>query len=234
VEKDDARARSVDESPNASRRQALSRGVALAAGAGLVVATLLKPRVARADDGDATLLNALLSAEWAAIAAYTAGAQYLGAPDGGDPMASAAPTVLAVAQHFAQQHQDHATQLSAAVTAAGGTPVAQSSVTFTPPNGWTASVLNVLKLAANAEKAAAIAYTDTLKQISAAAAAQLVASIGGDETQHYTILSLIILGVAAPTADTLSMATDVVPRSFTASPGTGVEGLETVPDFTYA
>ena len=219
---------------SASRRDALVRGVALAAGAGVVVATLLKSKVARADTGDATLLNALLSAEWAAIAAYTAGGQYLAAPSNSDPMASSAPTVLAVAQHFAQQHQDHATQLSAAVTAAGGTPVAQSSVTFTPPQGWTASVLNVLKLAANAEKAASIAYTDTLKQISAATAAQLIASIGGDETQHFTILSLIILGVAAPTADTLSMATDVVPRSFTASPATGAPGLETVPDFTYA
>ena len=219
---------------SASRRDALVRGVALAAGAGVVVATLLKSKVARADTGDATLLNALLSAEWAAIAAYTAGAQYLASPSQSDPMASSAPTVLAVAQHFAQQHQDHATQLSAAVTAAGGTPVAQSSVTFTPPQGWTASVLNVLKLAANAEKAASIAYTETLKQISAATAAQLVASIGGDETQHFTILSLIILGIAAPTADTLSMATDVVPRSFTASPAAGVEGLETVPDFTYA
>jgi len=219
---------------SASRRDALVRGVALAAGAGVVVATLLKSKVARADTGDATLLNALLSAEWAAIAAYTAGGQYLASPSNSDPMASSAPTVLAVAQHFAQQHQDHATQLSAAVSAAGGTPVAQSSVTFTPPQGWTASVLNVLKLAANAEKAASIAYTDTLKQISAATAAQLIASIGGDETQHFTILSLIILGVAAPTADTLSMATDVVPRSFTASPAAGAEGLETVPDFTYA
>jgi hypothetical protein len=149
-------------------------------------------------------------------------------------MASAAPTVLAVAQHFSSQHQDHATQLSAAVTAAGGTPVAQSSVTFTAPSGWTPSVLNVLKLAANAEKAASIAYVETLKQVSAASASQLVASIGGVETQHFTILSLIILGVAAPTAATLSTATDVVPRSFTASPASGVAGLETVADFTYS
>jgi hypothetical protein len=148
-------------------------------------------------------------------------------------MASAAPTVLAVATHFSSQHQDHATQLTAAVTAAGGSPAAQSSVTFTFPVGFSPSVLKVLKLAANAEKAASIAYTETLKQLSAATAAQLVAAIGGVETQHFTILSLIVLGVAAPTAQTLSMATDVVPRSFTASPSAGVPGLETVADFAY-
>lgn len=219
----------------ASRRVALVQGVALAAGA---FATLLTSKRAFADvdagAGDAALLNALLSAEWAAIAAYSAGGAYLTSPSTSDPMASAAPTVLAVAQHFSTQHSDHATQLSAAVTAAGGTPVAQSSVTFTPPAGFTASVLNVLKLASNAEKAASVAYAQTLKQVSAATASQLVASIGGVETQHYTILSLIVLGIAAPTSTTLSMATNVVPRSFTASPASGVPGLETVPDFTYA
>jgi Ferritin-like domain len=218
----------------ASRRKALFRGATLVAGAGLAFATILEPTRALADDSDASLLNALLAAEWSAIAAYTAGAGYLAAPAGTDPMVSAAPTVLAVAKHFLSQHQDHATQLGLAVTSAGGTPVAQASVTFTVPTGWTASVLNVLKLAANAEKAAAVAYTETLKQVSAATASQLVAAIGGVETQHFTILSLLVLGIAAPTAATLSMASDVVPRSFTASPAAGVAGLETVPDFTYA
>jgi hypothetical protein len=217
-----------------SRRDSFARSMTLIAGAGLALATVLTSKRASASSADAQLLNALLAAEWSAIGAYTAGAGYLASPSSTDPMASSAPTVLAVAQHFASQHQDHATQLAAAVTAAGGAPVAQSSVTFTPPAGWAASVANVLKLAANAEKAASIGYTETLKQLSAATAAQLVASIGGVETQHFTILSLLLLGIAAPTASTLTSASDVVPRSFTGSPGAGVAGLETVPDFTYS
>jgi hypothetical protein len=208
--------------------------VALAAGAGLALATTFKSRLSRADSGDAGLLNTLLDAEWSAIAAYTAGGAYLAKPSATDPMVSAAPTVLAVALHFASQHQDHATQLTAAVNAAGGTPVPQSSVTFAVPTDWVASVVNVMKLAANAEKAASIAYMETLKDLSATTASQLVAAIGGVETQHFTILSLLILGVVAPTATTLSMPSDVVPRSFTASPATGTAGLETVPDFTYS
>jgi hypothetical protein len=179
-------------------------------------------------------MNALLSAEWSAIAAYDAAAGYLAAPSSSDAMATIAPTVLAVAKHFASQHQDHAAQLGAAVTEAGGAPVAQSSVVFAAPAGWTPSVLDVLKLAANAEKAASIAYTDALKQLSAASAAQLAASIGGVETQHYVLLSLLVLGVAEPTTLMRWMVTDVVPRSFTGSPASGVAGLETVADFTYS
>jgi len=39
--------------------------------------------------------------------------------------------------HLAQQRLDHATQLAAMVTTAGGTPVAESSVMFTAPAGFT-------------------------------------------------------------------------------------------------
>ncbi len=95
-------------------------------------------------------------------------------------------------------------------------------------------MLNVLKLAANAEKAAAIAYMETLKQVSAATASQLVAAIGGVETQHFTILSLIVLGVVATmTAATLSMASLPCSNCFTAF-AAGAPGLETVADFTYS
>ncbi len=60
-ENDDALAARTE---TGSRRRALFRGVSLAAGAGLALATILKSSRAAADAGDASLLNALLSAEW--------------------------------------------------------------------------------------------------------------------------------------------------------------------------
>ncbi len=109
---------------------------------------------ANANAAAVPLLNALLSAEWAAIATYAAGAAILSSPPSGDPLASSAPVFLAVATHFQAQHTAHAGALVSAVNALGGTAVAQSAVSFTAPTGFSATVTNVLKLAANAEKAA--------------------------------------------------------------------------------
>lgn len=217
-----------------SRRSALSQGAGLLA-AGMAFGAVFRPPPALAlPNGDSPLLNSLLSAEWSAIAAYRAASAYLAAPSMADAMASSAPTVLAVAAHFMAQHEEHARELRAAVMAAGLAPAEQSSVTFAPPATWSPSVVNVLKLAANAEKAASISYAEALKQLSAASAASLVASIGGAETQHFVILSLLLNGVVAPTPSTLTMATSVVPRAFTASPAGDAAGLETVADFAYS
>jgi hypothetical protein len=213
-----------------SRRDVLKGATALSAGVALV--SVLKPGTAHAQPmQDLTLLNALLAAEYGAIAAYTAGAGILMAPPSGDPQASVAPAALAVAVHFQSQHREHAVKLAGLITAGGGTPVAESSVMFTPPMGFRAGVLNVIRLACNAEKGAAIAYADTLKSLSSQASAEVVAAIGGVETQHFIVLYLLATGIVSPAPGV--MPADVVPQAFTSRLGSGTMGLQDVPDFTY-
>lgn len=180
------------------------------------------------------LLNALLSAEWAAIAAYGAGAAVLMAPPSGDAMASSAPVFLAVATHFQSQHTAHAAALTSAVTALGGTPVAQSSVKFTAPAGFTGTVTNVLKLAANAEKAAAVAYNAAVTQLPVTDDLRFLAgSILGDETQHFVLLYSLLQGVAAAGPNVSSGANQIAPTDFTSTVGSDV-GLQSVADFSYS
>lgn len=204
-------------------------------GLGLAMAAGMRPKRAHAQSAaDIAALNALLSAEWAAIDAYSQGAAVLAAPANNDPLRDAAPTVLAVAAHFRQQHRDHAAQLAARITAAGGTPVAEPAAgSYQLPNGFTATVLNVIRLATNEEKNAAVAYCDVLNQVSSETFAELIASIGGVETQHFIVLSLLAQGVVQATSMTAAMAMEMVPRSFVTSPADGIAGLNTVADFTY-
>jgi Ferritin-like domain len=192
-----------------------------------------------ADAGDTNaaavpLLNALLSAEWGAVAAYAAGAGILSAPPAGDPMASSAPVYLVVATHFQSQHVAHAAALAAAVEMLGGTPVAQASVTFAAPTGFTPTVTNVLKLAANAEKAAAVAYNATVPQLPVTNELRFLAgSILGDETQHFVLLYSLLEGVAAAGPNFATGAAQIAPTDFTSTVGSDV-GLQSVADFTYA
>lgn len=202
-------------------------------GVGVAVAASLAARARAQMAGDTMILNALLSAEYQAVKAYDAGASILMSPPGGDPLASAAATVLAVAAHFQAQHRDHADALAGQIVLAGGVPVAEESVIFTPPEGFSASVLNVIRLAANAEKAAAVAYADTLKTVSSQMVARLLASIGGVESEHYIILSLLAQGVIAPTEATMAMATQLVPTAFVTAQN-GELGLGSVPDFNFS
>ena len=218
-------------SDDLSRRDALLGGVALSA---VALATTLRPREANAQPmQDVMTLNALLTAEYQAVKAYDAGAMILMAPPMGDPLATAAPTVLAVAANFRQQHRDHAARLAQVITGMNGTPVAEASVMFTAPMGFTASVTNVIKLGANAEKAAAVAYAEALKVVSSQTAAEVVAAIGGVETQHFIVLHLLLKGVATPGPAAMTMITEVSPRPVVAIEGEAAD-LSTVPDFTYA
>ena len=196
------------------------------------------PGDASANDGgnDAAIavLNTLLAAEWAAVAAYKAGAAILQAPPNGDPLASSAPVFLAVATHFSAQHQAHAGALGAAIVQLGGTPVDQSSVTFTAPPGFTPSVTNVLKLAANAEKAASIAYNGTVPQLPPSNELRFLAgSILGDETQHFVLLYSLLKGVAAAGPNVSTGANQIAPTDFVSTVGSDM-GLQSVADFTYS
>jgi hypothetical protein len=188
---------------------------------------------------DDTVLNALLQVELDAITAYTVGAGILtaaedaGPPDaGGDPNAALAPVVLAVAVHFQSQHKMHAAALTSLIESTNGLPIASS--TFVPPSGFKASVLNVIKLACNAERAAAIAYVQAVKGLGAAESARLAASIGGVETQHFVVLYSLLQGLIAGNATTLPNAAEIVPQAFVTSVGSGTTGLEAVAPFTFS
>jgi hypothetical protein len=240
-----------NEQEDLSRRLML-RGSALAGLSAVVQACSSNPPVTPVDGGrdvgtdtvtqpdggsstaDIAVLNALLAAEYNAIKAYDAGAGILMAPPAMDPRAGVAPLLLQVAMRFQTQHRDHAAQLVAAITAAGGTPVAEASVMFTAPTGFTPSVVNVLKLACNAEKAASIAYNGAVGGMSDAGRRFLAATIEGDETQHYIVLYMLLKQAVSAGPGLLTMLSAVVPASFVSNVGTTPNGLETVADFTYA
>jgi hypothetical protein len=211
----------------------LTAGAVLASG-GLGLATTLAPADARAQSEtahDVTLLNGLLATEYYAIQAYEMGADVLNDAPASDPLVAIAPVALAVAAHFQGQHRDHATQLAAQLRAAGATPVTYGEVITELPPGFTPSVGNALRLAANGEKHAALLYAHALRTMNSQLAAELVASIGGVETQHFVVLSMLAQGIAIPTAMTRALANDVVPQSFIVQTASGTTGLEQVPDF---
>ena len=217
-----------------TRRTALLDGVRAIAAATVATSIVAHPTRAAAQDArDVSPYNALLAAEYGAIAAYTAGAGILSSPPSGDPLASAAPTVLAVAGHFLAQHQAEAAQLVATITEAGGTPVDQATIHFDIPADFSASVLNVIRLAANAERAATIAYANSVSVIADPDDARLLVSISGVHAQHFAVLSLLADGIIAATGNTMAQANDVVPAAFILSPAMGVPGLGSIPDFTY-
>ncbi len=193
----------------------------------------LLPRTARANlpSGDLDTLNGLLEDELNAVDTYTAGAGILMKPPSGDPNEAIASIVLAVAGHFQSQHKDHASALSSLVSKGGGRPVTTGSAQI--PKGFKPSVLNVIRLAANAEKAAAIAYTAALKSLGAGTAATLAAAIGGVEAEHFVVLYSLAKGLVEGTTTTMGMASAVVPTSFLIKVGSGPSGLDGLSDFTY-
>lgn len=179
-------------------------------------------------------LNNLLAAEYGAIAAYTAGIPILEMPPTGDPLAANGPALGVIARAWQAQHREHAAQLAATVTAIGGSPVAESSITFTAPMGFTPSVRNVMVLACNAEKAAAIAYNQAVKTMSSASSRYIAANIEGAETQHFVILYTLLKQVVAPNpASLISMINEIAPKGFVVSVGTATNGLSSIADFTY-
>lgn len=179
-------------------------------------------------------LNNLLAAEYGAIAAYTAGIPILEMPPTGDPLAANGPALGVIARAWQAQHREHAAQLAATVTSIGGTPVAESSITFTAPMGFTPSVRNVMVLACNAEKAASIAYNQAVKTMTSASSRYIAGNIEGAETQHFVILYTLLKQVVAPNpASLISMINEIAPKGFVVSVGTATNGLSSIADFTY-
>lgn len=184
---------------------------------------------------DIVPLNALRAAELNAIATYAAGLGILTTPPMGDPQTMNAIVLLNIANRWKMQHETHAAQLASAIRALGGTPVADSTGMFSMPTGFVPSVTNVLKLACNAEKAAAIAYNATQRALTAATSRFLAATIEGDETQHFIVLYAILSGVAAPNPlQIIAGLNDIVPKTFVGRLTTNMDSLEDLADLPYA
>jgi rubrerythrin len=210
-----------------SRRQLLVRSAVAAAGLSLSM-SILAARKAHAEvnppedkTADNVLLKALLAAEYDAINTYTAGAGILAQPSAGPEATRGIVTKVAV--HFQDQHKDHAAALKALIIANGGS-VSDVDETKAPaiPAAFASSpktFLEVIKLAADKEKAAAFTYAKTMETISTRAAAKLIAAIGGVETQHFVVLYLLANGVISANTKTGTDAALVVPASFVVDVG---------------
>jgi ferritin-like protein len=205
-----------------TRREAVLRA---AAGVGLGVIAL-KAVTAQAATDDIALLKALLTAERNAIKTYEAGAGVIDAATATDPLFAYAGVVKAIALHFRSQHVDHAAQLAVYLNDQGGTDDVGAGAAGIPSD-FVANIKNVVDLASNAEKAAAVAYTNIQKSLSKSENAELAAAIGADETQHYVLLQLVARGFVVPpdstknqTADALATAVSMLaPRSFAVGVG---------------
>jgi len=178
-------------------------------------------------------LNALLQAEYNAITAYTAGAGLIGAAPDTDPLFGLADVITQIAVDFQSQHRLHAEALVEHIEALGGTPVVEEDVAaaFEPPQTLVdnPTISNVLKFAAGAERAAAVAYNQVLAGFEDAKHRFLAASIEGDESQHFIVLAALVLGLADPGPNlSLATAADVVPEAFVSTVG-DAGGLDTAP-----
>ena len=207
--------------PNSiSRRDMLVRSAATAAGLQLSISwSAARKAHAKVDPApnpknDNATLNALLAAEYDAIATYTAGAGII-ASDSATAQATR-DTVTAVAVHFRDQHSQHAAALRRLIEDNEGMPVADTGKPKLPSSfpAATATTTDVIKLAADKEKQAAFTYAQVMGAISTQTAAKLVAAIGAVETQHFVVLYLLAEGLISATAKTGMNPALVVPAAF--------------------
>ncbi len=215
-----------------TRRESLVRTAAATAGLGLAVSMSLATKKAMAKvspqpnaKADNDLLNALLAAEYDAIATYTAGAGII-AGDAATPQATR-DVVTDVAVHFQDQHKEHAAALKKLIEDTNGTPVEDSGEAKLPESfpAATATTTDVLKLATDKEKQAAYTYAQVMQSVSTQTAAKLIAAIGAVETQHFIVLYLLVEGFIATTDMTAASPTLVVPAAFVLD-GYGTTNLE--------
>jgi bacterioferritin (cytochrome b1) len=187
-------------------------------------------------DADVATLNALLTAEYTAIKAYTAGGTLIGTAPNTDPLYTLRDSVVQIATGFVGHHTAAAAALVDAIVALGGTPVAQANVPFTPPAGLTASptILNVLRFAATAERGAAVSYNKAVSTLEAAKHRFLASTIEGVATQHFIVIAALVLGLATPGAGLAATGATarVVPKPFVVTVGSAA-GLDAPPPAAY-
>jgi rubrerythrin len=220
-----------------SRRELIVRSAATAAGLGLSISISAATRKAYAKvdpkpdtKADNATLNALLAAEYDAVATYTAGAGIIAA-DSATPQATR-DLVTDVAVHFRSQHSEHAAALKKLIEDNAGTAVADAGKPSLPAKFPTsgATTTDVIKLAADKEKQAAYTYAQVMATISTQTAAKLVASIGAVEAQHFVVLYLLAEGLISTTDKTAMNASLVVPAAFILDAGvSGSVNLEKLP-----
>lgn len=182
-------------------------------------------------DADITPLNALLTAEYNAIAAYTAGAGLIDEAPDSDALYGLRAEIIAIAVSIQTQHKLHAQALVEAIEGLNGTPVEEADIEFEPPAALVRNptITNVLKFAASAERGAAVAYNQVLAGLEDAQLRFLASSIEGDESQHFIVLTALVLGLANPGENlTVARAIDVFPQAFVSSVG-GFDGLDVAP-----
>lgn len=184
----------MSETNDVSRRDAVLRVVA---GLGIGAIALRSTTAAAQASDDLAVLKALIRAERNAIKTYEAGAGVIDAATNVDPLFSFAGIIKAIALHYRQQHVDHEAKLVKYLTNQGGSDDVGAG-TAQIPAGFVGNIKNVVDLATNAERAAAIAYTDVQKSLNNADNAELAAAIGADETQHFVVLQLVARGFVVP------------------------------------
>jgi hypothetical protein len=183
-----------------SRREALRGGAAAAlVGVGTALTLIAEGHDAHAQNmGDVNALNNLLRQEYQLQQAYDLATGYLMMPAMDDPQRLVGTAAATLTRHFRAQHADHAMRLTNLIRNFQGTPASESMEVFTPPSGFSRTVANFLRLACNREKAAAVAYTEALKTLSNATAAELVAGIAGVQTQRFIVLYLLLKQAIVP------------------------------------
>jgi len=140
-------------------------------------------------NNDVAILNAALSAEQEAVAAYQ-----LGASSG-----LLRPPIVDLAVQFQGHHKEHAAALAAAVKKLGGTPI-EAPKSFSFPTQKLKSQADVLAFAAELEKGAASAYLGAVPILTDRDLAKVAASILGDEAMHWAILRQALGQNPVPTA----------------------------------
>ncbi len=187
-------------------------------------------------DADVMPLNGLLAAEHNAIKTYDAGRGIVVNAPSTDPAVENRAAVIAVIDQWKAQHEAHAAQLTALIRSLRGTPVMPDTAGFQQPMGFTPTITNVLCLAANAERAAAVNYNATMAALKRPDTRVLAASIEGDETQHFVVANALLvrmLLLPGPTFITGGI-TQIVPRAFVLNTAGMMNGIESIADFTYA
>ncbi len=213
-----------------SRREALTGGAAAIAGVTAALAVSAVAREAHADNAtDATALNLVLTKTYEIIAIYDAAIGYLT-----DPTRPEGAVPGALLTRFRTQHRDQGTRLVAQITALSGTPVSDGAVTVPAnPTGFSRTVPNYVKFAADLERKAAIACVATLNTIGNKDAAELVAAIVGTQTQQFIVLYLLARGVAQAGPMAASMLDQIVPRSFVNVEAARAASLTSVDDLPF-
>lgn len=187
----------------------------------------------REPDPDSGPLNALLATAYELATAYGAcGVLIQGAPST-DPFADVAPVLRDTTVSFQAHHKAHAQELAAAIVNLGGKPITEQEVTgkFNAPDALrnNPTISNVLKYAAQRERAAVVACNRTIGLLEASYYRYLVSTIEGVQAQHFALWLSLLQGLteAGPQFDR-SKASTVVPTAFVRA----VEkqpGLDTVP-----